>query len=678
MKRWIVRKPEKEYSERIVKEGGVTELCGDVLASRGFKNASEAAEYLNTDKLSDPFVLKDMTEAADIINIAVENDEQICIYGDYDCDGITSTVMLFSYLQCMSAKVTYYIPERSEGYGLNGDAIKKLAEQGVNLIITVDNGISAIHEAELIYELGMKLVITDHHQPGEKLPRAEAVVNPHRKDCDSPFKFLCGAGVVLKLIAALENGDFEAAMNEYGELAAIGTVADIVSISGENRYIVSRGLQLLVNSERCGINALIEKSRLKLPITSTSLAFGIAPRINAAGRFGSPSLAAKLLLTDDEQEAEMLAAELDRLNNERKKSENEIIDSINEKINSVPQIMYNRVLVLSGENWHHGVIGIVASRMVEKFDKPCFMITIEGETSRGSARSFGAFSVFKALDYCSDLLIKYGGHLGAGGFSIETSKIEEFNERIQEFAEINFKMMPVPDITAEKLIMPDEININNIEGLQVLEPFGEGNRQPVFVMCGAVIEDIVSLSKGLHTKLKLRYGGAFMDALLFRYSPYDIFLKKGDRADLMVTFEVQVFAGRKSVCIIVKDFRKNGIEQKKYFAAKETYEKYKRNEELPDTYYNRICPNRGDLVSVYKTIAGGRFCADTLYMSAASKDMNYCKLRLCVDIFTELGLVSADMFSQEINVVKNAPKANLEDSVILQDLRNKINHKVTV
>lgn len=678
MKRWIVRKPAKEYSERIIRESGVTGLCADVLASRGFQSAGEAAEHLNTDRLSDPFIMKDMTEAAEIINKAVEDFDSICIYGDYDCDGITSTVMLFSYLECMGANVTYYIPERSEGYGLNSDAIKKLAERGVSLIITVDNGISAIDESELIYKLGMRLIVTDHHQPGDQLPRAEAIVNPHRKDCDSTFKFLCGAGVVLKLIAALENGDFDAAVNEYGELAAIGTVADVVSLSGENRFIVSRGLQLLVNSERCGINALIKKSGLKSPITSTSLAFGIAPRINASGRFGSPTLAAKLLLTDDEQEAEMLANELDRLNNERKKSENNIIDSINESLNSEPEKIYDRVMVLSGEDWHHGVIGIVASRMLEKFDKPCFIITIEGDISRGSARSFGDFSVFKALDYCSDLLIKYGGHIGAGGFSLETSKIEEFNKRIQEFAKINFNVMPIPDVTAEKLILPDEINIDNIDGLQLLEPFGEGNRQPVFAMCGAVIEDIIPLSKGIHTKFKLRYGNSFMDALIFRHSPEDVFLKKGDRADFMVTLESQVFAGRKSICIIVKDFRKNGIEQKKYFAAKNTYENYKRCEELPDTYYSRIYPERKELVSVYKIISKERFSMDTLYMSVVSQSMNYCKMRLCIDIFSELGLVNVDMFSQEINVIKNAPKANLDDSVILRDLKNKINGKVTV
>lgn len=678
MKKWIVRKPEKEYSERIAAESGVTGLCADVLASRGYKNASEAAEQLNADRLSDPFLLKDMTEAAEIINRAIEDFESICIYGDYDCDGITSTVMLFSYLECMGANVMYYIPERPEGYGLNCEAVKKIAEQGVNLIITVDNGISATDEAELIYQLGMKLIVTDHHQPGEKLPRAEAIVNPHRKDCPSPFKALCGAGVVLKLIAALENGDYDAALNEYGELAAIGTVADVVSLNGENRFIVSRGLQLIVNSERSGINALVKKSGLKAPVTSTSLAFGIAPRINAAGRFGSPSLAARLLLTDDDDEAEMLSTELDRLNNERKKAETEIISSINEKINDEPEIMYNRVTVVSGKNWHHGVIGIVASRILEKFDKPCFIITEEGETSRGSARSFGDFSVFKALEYCSDLLIKYGGHMGAGGFSIKTAKIGEFNKRIQEFAQKNFRVMPVPEIIAEKLILPDEMNIKNIEGLQILEPFGEGNRQPVFAMCGAVIEEIVPLSKGLHTKLKLSYGGAFMEALLFRHAPEDVFLKKGDRADFMVTLEAQLFAGRKSICIIVKDYRKSGIEQKKYFAARDAYEKYKRKEELPEAYYSHICPDRQELVSVYKTIAGGRFCTDTLYMSAASQNMNYCKLRLCVDIFSELKLINTDTFSQEINVIKNAPKADLDDSEILQDLRNKSTHKTVV
>ncbi len=339
MKKWIVNNPDPKTASELVRGSDLHPLCAEVLAARGISTVSEAAEMLGTENLSDPFLLKDMREAAEAINEAIEEFTPICIYGDYDCDGITSTVMLFSYLECMGANVSYYIPERCEGYGLSSAAVRTLAAQGTELIITVDNGVSAFDEAELIYELGMKLIITDHHQTGETLPRAEAVVNPHRSDCHSPFKQLCGAGVVLKLIAALEGGDYDAALNEYGELAAIGTIADVVTLTGENRYIVKYGLYLLENSERPGINALINQSRLKSPLNSTSVAFGLAPRINASGRFGSPSYAARLLLTDDNDEAEMIAQKLDGLNNERKETENKIIESISVQIAASPETL---------------------------------------------------------------------------------------------------------------------------------------------------------------------------------------------------------------------------------------------------------------------------------------------------------------------------------------------------
>lgn len=669
MKRWIVRKPNKENSERIMREAEVSSLCANVLSARGFENAAEAAERLSINELFDPFLLKDMKEAADAINNAIENFERICVYGDYDCDGITSTVMLYSYLECMGADVTYYIPERSEGYGLNIDSVKKIAEQDTKIIITVDNGISAIKESELIYELGMKLIVTDHHQPGDKLPHAEAVVDPHRVDCPSIFKKLCGAGVVLKLIAALEGGDYNIAFEEYGELAAIATVADIVELSGENRYIVTHGLKRLENSDRIGINALIDKSGIKRPFTSTSIAFGLAPRINASGRFGSPKLAADLLLTDDSSKAEQLSNELDKLNESRKKTENEIIDNICEKINSDPEIICSRVIVLSGENWHHGVIGIVAARILERFDKPCFIITIEGDESRGSARAFGTFSVYKALDYCSDLLIKFGGHMGAGGFSLKTSDIPKFNQRLQQYAAENYKIMPIPDITADKVILPSEITVENIDDLKILEPFGEGNDQPVFVIAGAEIVDIISLSKGVHTKLRIKYVNLYFNALMFRRSPQEIFLKKGEKADFMITLDTQVYNEKRNISIIVKDYRKSGLEQNKYFAAKDTYEKFKRGEQLPENYYKKICPNRSELIPVYKTIVGGKYNIETLYMSLMSNDMNYCKLNICADVFAELGLVNINYFTQEISAVKGAPKANLDNSKILNMLK---------
>lgn len=672
MKKWIVRKPNKEYSAVLMRETNISSLCADVLSARGFESSADAARKFFIDELFDPFLLKDMREAADIINEAIENGDRICIYGDYDCDGITSTVILYSYLECMGADVIYRLPERNEGYGLNADVVKEISENGVKLIVTVDNGISAIEEAKLIYSLGMKLVVTDHHQPGEILPQAEAVVDSHRKDCPSVFKNLCGAGVVLKLIAAMEGGDYSIALNEYCELAAIGTVADIVELSGENRFIVSRGLELLENSERPGINALLKISRVKTPLTSSSIAFGIAPRINASGRFGSPALAARLLLTEDENEAEMLALQLDELNESRKKTENDIIESISAYINENPRVINERVMILSGKDWHHGVIGIVAARMVEKFDKPCFVITIEGGQARGSARAFGNFSVYKALDYCKSVLTRYGGHMGAGGFSLNTCDVAEFEGLLLEYAKENFESMPVPEIVAEKIILPQEITIENVEDLKILQPFGEGNSQPVFAAIGAEILQILPLSNGIHTKLKLKYGEKIISALLFRHSPDELMLKQGDKADFMFTLETQVYNGNKNISIIIKDFRRSGIKQNGFFAAKDTYEKVKRQEALPEAYYKKICPDRQELVAVYKKLVLAKYSMETLYMSLMSESMNYCKLRLCADIFEELGLAEINCFSQEISAVKNPPKKNLDDSLILQNLKNNI------
>lgn len=676
MKKWILNRPKPEISERLAAGCGITRLCADVLAARGISSAEEAAEQFNSDSLSDPFLIRDMREAAEAINEAVENFSCICIYGDYDCDGVVSTVMLFSYLECIGANVIYMIPEREDGYGLSEKAVRRMHELGAKLIVTVDNGISAHNEAELIYELGMKLVITDHHQPGETLPKAEAIVDPHRKDCPSAFKDLCGAGVVLKLIAAAEGG-YDAALEEYGELAALATVADVVPLTGENRYIVRYGLELMKNSEREGINALISVSRTKLPVTSSAAAFGLAPRINASGRFGSPSLAARLLLTCDEEEAQLLAEELEELNTKRKLAENAIMDDIEKFISENPVAAVERVLVLSGRNWNHGIIGIVAARMLERFDKPCFVITIEGEFARGSARSFGNFSVFESLEYCSDLLMKYGGHKGAGGFTIKTGKIPEFTARLQQFAAENFSVMPIPDITADKLVVPGELTIENVRGLKALEPFGEGNRQPVFAMGGATVTEIISLSKGAHTKLRLDCSGKCFEALMFRHSPDELFIKSGDKIDIMFMAETNKYAGREYISIILKDIRKSGFEQKKYFAAKDAYERYCRNERLPDAYYGRICPERKELVAAYKQLSSGVCDMDTLYMSFMQK-LNYCKTMLCVDIFCELGLAEKNTFSQKVRTVPGAQKADLENSVILSDLREKSKREVKV
>ncbi|NLK70183.1 MAG: single-stranded-DNA-specific exonuclease RecJ [Clostridiales bacterium] len=673
MKKWIINKPDTALAEKIVKQSNLSRLCADVLVSRGITDIEQASKFLNVEGLEAPYIIKDMQKAAEIINDAVNDGKKICIYGDYDCDGITSTVILYSYLECIGADVTYYIPERDEGYGINKESIKELSEDGVELIITVDNGISAFEEAEFIYELGMDLIITDHHQPGERLPRASAIVNPHRRDCPSEFKALCGAGVALKLVAAMDGGDYDMALEEFGDLAAIGTVADIVKLESENRFIVENGLRMIKNTERVGLLALIEASGLAgKEITSTSIGFMIAPRINASGRFGSPKQAVELLLCEDPDEAQRLANELNALNNERKKIENKIMLKIAEQVTENPEMLNERVLIFSGEDWHHGVIGIVASRMVERFGKPSFVITVEGDVARGSVRSFGEFSVFKCLEYCSELLLRYGGHKSAGGFSIATDKIPDFVEMVKQYALTYHDIMPDLTIEVDKLLLPDDINGENINSLKMLEPFGEGNRQPLFSIYGAIIDSIISLSNGAHTKLKLIYGNKYFYAMMFRTKVSDISMQKGEKWDFIVSLENNSYSDKTTCILLVKDYRKSGIKQLGYFSAKSIYEKYLRGEEIPYEYYTKICPVRDEMIKVYKLIPSSGIDLDTLFMKLAASDINYCKMKATIDILRELNLVNYNAYEQKVSLIPAKRKVNLEESSCLKKLRSKI------
>ena len=581
MKKWQIHQPSEEAAKQIRSSSDLSMLCAQVLAARGMHNVQEAAAFLQCDGLADPFLTADMEAAAACINTALDDGSRICIYGDYDCDGVTATVILYSYLLEMGADVTYRIPERDEGYGLNVDAVHAMHEDGVELIVTVDNGITAIAEAELIADLGMTLVITDHHQPLETLPKAAAIVDAHRADDTSPFHDLCGAGVALKLVAALDGGDTAMALEQFGELAAIATIADVVNLSGENRYLVQLGLRLLANTERVGLLALLEKSGLLgKSFTSTSVAFGIAPRINAAGRFGSPKTAVELLLCEDPDEAAELAEELERRNQARKAEEVRILEEIAEQAAENPRLLKERVLVFAGEGWHHGVIGIAASRLEEQFGKPTILITLEGDRARGSMRSFGAFSAFRCLHACRELLSRYGGHPGAGGFSLPTEHVERFRQAVQQYAKESNPVMPVLTLEADKLLMPQEITMENITGLEALAPFGEGNSVPVFAICHAVLQSVLPLSGGTHSKLKITYGGMAMDLLLFRTRPEEVMLKTGDVCDFLINIEVGSFQGRPQLSVIVKDYRKSGLKQAKYFAAENTYEQYCRHEEL--------------------------------------------------------------------------------------------------
>lgn len=671
MKKWQIQQPDEAAAKNIQANSDLSLFCAELLTVRGYRTIEETASQFSCPALSDPFLIRDMQAAADCLNAAIDSGEKICVYGDYDCDGVMATVILYSYLMELGADVVYYIPERSEGYGMNLNALETLKAQGVSLIVTVDNGIAALEEADWIAEQGMRLVITDHHQPYSTLPAAVAVVDPHRVDCPSPFSLFCGAGLALKLVAAMDGGDMTFALEQFGDLAAIATVADVVSLTGENRFLVQQGLRLLANTERPGLLALLELTGMQgKTLTATNLAFTLAPRINAAGRFGSPKLAVSLLLAETMEEAMPLAKQLEQCNRQRKEAEADILQEIREQIQVHPELVQQRVLLFSGNDWHHGVIGIVAARLEEQFGKPVMVLTIEGEQARGSARAFGDFSVFACLDACRSHLTKYGGHPGAGGFSLSAAEIPAFFAAVQQYAAEQFPHMPQMTLQADRLLLPQELTIENIASLSVLEPYGEGNPAPVFAICHAVLEAIQPLSGGLHSKLKLRYGSLYLDVLLFRVSPDAVGLPLQSMCDFLVTAECKTFQGRPQLSLIVKDYRRSGISQAKYFAAREAYETVCRKESLPDAYYAAMTPTRAELVQVYRHLPETPLAMDTLFIQLQSQ-YNYGKLRLILDIFAELKLIQMDVWKETVQRLPVTGTVQLEQSAIFAEIQEK-------
>ncbi len=674
MKKWEVRKIDDAFAQKVAAQLGVSPLCAQIISSRGFVDVEDVTEFFSTSQnfdlseLSDPFLLEDMQRACGVINEAIDRDELICIYGDYDCDGVTSTVVLYKYLECLGANITYYIPERNEGYGLNKNAIKNLYDEGVSLIITVDNGVSAIEEAQYIKELSMKLVITDHHQPPEILPEALAIVNPHRKDDYSPFKQLAGVGVAMKLIAALEGGNYDVISEQFADIIAIGTIADVVPLFGENRLIVQNGLRILQNTENAGLADLVKKSSKQSRLDAIFVAFMIAPRINAAGRFGSPKTAVELFL--DEYNSQEIVTKLDELNAKRKNIENDIFIEINEFIEKNPQCLDERILFFSGENWHHGVIGIVASRLVEQFGKPAFIMTIEGNEVRGSVRSVKGYSIFNALTACKNFLTKFGGHELAGGFSLEKEKLNSFKNELFCYTNKNFVDMPKLSVSVDKVLTAQDLTVEAFESLNCLEPFGEGNKSPIFLVLGAKLEKIIALSQNKHTKFELTYDGVRCEALLFGTPPQNLPFQVGDIVDLLVDLGINEYNGRKTLTLKVKDYRQSGLSQAKYFSARDCYEKFKRDEKLDKKFVEAIVPTRDELVNFYKYIKNIATAIAIDYIFVKYKCMNYCKLRLSLDIFEECGFVKINYLKETVEFIIPKEKKDLEKSLVLKKLRN--------
>ena len=668
MKKWLVKGADKALSNQLMNETKLPRLICDLLISRGIYTTEQAQEYFNGTELSDPLLIADMGRAAELIDAAVLSGEKITVYGDYDCDGVTATVMLYSHLDALGAEADWYIPTREEGYGLNCDAVRRIAENGTKLIVTVDNGISAVNEAELIYELGMKLIITDHHQPPENLPRAEAIVNPHRSDDTSPYKELAGCGVALKLIMALEQ-DTEGVLEQYGDIAAIGTVGDIVPLTGENRIIVKNGLMNMSVSENEGLRALIDAAGLDAEdMTATAVAFGLCPRINAAGRYGSAKSAAELFLAQNAKIANLKAQELCELNEKRKTAENEILQMAKEQLENNPKAFNSRVLIVCGEGWNHGIIGIVSARLLDLYAKPCIVIGIEGDEARGSARSIDGFSMYSALDACSDLLTKFGGHTKAGGFSLDSENVEKFCERMQEYAKEKFPVMPVMTAEADLEPLAEDLEISSIENLKYMQPFGEQNSTPLFLMRECSILSSRPLKDGKYTSFTAEYKGKSLKFLCFSIS-YDKFTYNiGDKVDVLANLEVNEYNNIKSVSVRVKDIRRSDFEQDKYFAAKNFYEKILLGEKADPRLLKRILPTP-ETMRLPFDLARSETSIETAAQKAMARGVNYCLFMMCLHIFAEFGHLKLDRVNGTMEFIKGGRKIDLVSSAVVKRIK---------
>ena len=673
LRKWEVRPLDKERAAAFAQTYGVPFFLAMLMNIRGLDDAAHLREFLGEgEPLSDPFLLKDMDKAAARITRAVDNMEKIAVYGDYDADGVTSTAMLYSYLETRGADVIFYIPQREgEGYGMNIGAVEYLKEQGVSLIVTVDNGISSVQEVARANELGIDVVVTDHHRPQEILPDAVAVVDAYRPDDTSPYKHFSGVGIAFKLLMALEDGagDVEDLLEAYSDLAAIGTIGDIVPLTGENRTLIRAGLERLSQSDRPGVQALLENAGVAgKALTSTNVAFTLVPRINATGRMGAPERAVRLLISGYEEEAEVLSEEICADNEERRRVEAEIAEAAFADIEA-KGYMKDRVVVVDGENWHHGVIGIVASRVTERCGKPCMIIS-RGETeAKGSGRSIEGFSLFEAICACGDLLIKFGGHPMAAGITLKPENIEAFRKRINQYAAEHFPQMPTQTVTLDCKLNPAALSVSMAQSLTQLEPFGNGNPQPVFGLFNMELSNVTPVGGGGHLRLTLEKNGAVITAMRFNTKPEELPYHIGDKIDLAVQLEAREFRGQPSLTVIVRDMKFAAFNTEKNIASLASFEKWQRGEVLSAEDKNRLYPDRACLAAIYRALrtVNGKETDQVRFVSQFGKDMTLGLFKTALLVFEERGLVHSEIADDTFTatLIETSGKTDITRSPVL-------------
>jgi len=693
--RWQVAGYDSTATSVLMQELGVHSLTAKLLSSRGFNTPEQARAFIDRDSipLYDPFLLKDMDKAVARINTAIANKESVCIYGDYDVDGVTSTTLLYTYLSQKGCKCSYFIPDRiSEGYGLSAPVIERLS-QDTDLIITVDTGITALDEAAYAKSLGVDMIITDHHSCRQTLPEAVAVINPHREDDTYPFKHLAGVGVVFKLLCALDGG-YKNICDRYAEVVAIGTIADVMPLIDENRYIAYTGLARLADTKYLGLTALMRHAGIirggkPKKILSSTVGYVLAPRINAAGRIASASRAVELLLSDNEEDADRIAAELCDINKMRQATEQEIYNQAIEMIqHEKEQGKGRKFYVLCSDGWHQGVIGVVASRIAERYGVPCVLFSFDGDIGKGSGRSVKGFSLMDALSSCEDVLLEFGGHELAAGLSITRDNVEAFTERINQYASEH----PADDAGNNTLAIDceaafDEINIDTISEIQLLEPFGLQNPLPVFVMRGLYISEVASLSAGKHTKLRLRQSGVFdkqndITAIYFGMPTDDFHFYKGDICDVAFSLDINEYMGVCTPQLLVKSVSYSGNMLEIMREGEEQYAKLIDPSDSSDMPRSAL-PTLSDFRSVFRFLrrellpGSKRFTDISLYRMMTAKEddaPSYCALKVIIDVLADEGLATVTPAKEDafdIELCSGGKKVDLDTTRILSDIKKR-------
>ena len=663
-----------KYSSVLSAQQKENALLAGILTARGITDPAEALTLLaGEEDLSDPFLLTDMQKACERIWQAIDNGETIVVFGDYDVDGVTATALLYQHLKGMGATVKCMLPSREgDGYGLSRNAIQSIHDKGYQLIVTVDNGISAVEEAEFAAELGIDLIITDHHLPPETLPKAVAVVDPRRLDDTSPFKGLCGAGVAFKLCAALDGCPPEEMLDYCGDLAAVGTVADVMPLTGENRTLVKSGLRQLQNTDRPGLEALLEEVGLAgRPITAENISYAIAPRINAAGRMDSAVTALQLVLCEDPDRAEELAHKLNEINVKRQETELEIFKAAQVLLEQQPERLEDRVMLLWGRDWHPGVIGIVASRLVERTGRPVIVVTVDehGEC-KGSGRSVPGFNLHACIGSCADLLIRYGGHAMAAGLSVREENLPELRRRLNEWAARECPVLHTAPLECDLPIHLDRVTVDSVRRIDALAPFGAENPTPVFLLQSAVVDGVYPVSEGRHSRLRLRQGNASVYAVWFGMPSEQLPYTMGDVVDAALNLSVYESARGAQLSGRILDLHPAGLgtklaEQAALVAA------LRRGTPLTAEQKTLITPDRSHIITVYRELQARRWHAEDLQpLCAKLGEENTGKTLVAVTALEQVGLIATveKGGAKYLELVPAQGKKNLADAPILKCL----------